>query len=210
MRMSIVLERHPHMWDYCPSKRRNKGSADMRTMENIAKKAELIQALMNCANEVHANLTKKLTAISKAPCHELSWGSDLFELGAQHGALLGLIDMIEHSSKIEWTVDEMKERILQYVVSGARNVGTSRSSSATSNLMKDCVTKVWGDMYEYSGWSWKWFRDAQRADEEFKVWYTADVNARVAAKAVEDSKNEADKREAKRLARIERRANKTL
>lgn len=92
-------------------------------------------------DEVKAKFVENL---DKHPTYALSWSGDMFAAAA------ALEVAREVRAMFEAGVDavDMTDYCLREAMRGARNLGNSRSTSNTSNLVDDTKTRAWATAYE--------------------------------------------------------------
>ncbi|UXO93727.1 hypothetical protein Pan1_12 [Pseudanabaena phage Pan1] len=83
-------------------------------------------------------------SLSSHPTYALQWAGGLFEQAAAYEVALEVREWFEAGA--DWA--DMVEHFLKCALRGARNLGNSRSTSATSNLVDDAKTRAYATAYE--------------------------------------------------------------
>lgn len=89
-------------------------------------------------------LAKFTKGLSEHPTYALQWSGASFELAAAFEVAREVRDAFESGV----AVSDMVDHLLRMTLRGARNVGNSRSTSATSNLVDDAKTRAYAYAYE--------------------------------------------------------------
>lgn len=89
-------------------------------------------------------LAKFQENLAKHPTYALSWSGSLFAAAAAHEVAKEVRGWFEAGADMADVTDEA----LKQAMRGARNLGNSRSTSTTSNLVDDCKANAWARAYE--------------------------------------------------------------
>lgn len=156
----------------------------MRVMKDIAKHDHLVTALEQNIETLQCQFEDASKDICSDVTNRLSWkAEDLFKLNARLTLLKRTLNTVKDEATrlgaIEFTHDFFTKLITKVLLKETRYLA-NRSSGTFSNIAKDYYVEALSDWLDHEGQygDMSFFRAAQRLDDEYAQWYTADLDAR--------------------------------